>query len=230
MAGSKIFLEPILTETVNGVQGAIDDVITVLDPVPEKIDEQISMLTRVANVIGSSINNISVKDGDAYIFDLFSWVNKSLDANIAESNYQDNVDKHDFVATFHSYVSGTFDIILPRFFTSLYLATSADGQYNYATVDYDLTRNGTSVKSGNLYEFKKENTAAATYGDAQTVHDATLLSNITCAANDEFVLTLTVKANVYSKGRVLFNVGGNKEIATAGYSLVNIVDDGIIVQ
>lgn len=68
MAGSKIFLEPILAETVNGVDGAIQDVITVLDPVPGKIDEQINKLSEVVGIIGSSISNVNIVAYDGILF------------------------------------------------------------------------------------------------------------------------------------------------------------------
>lgn len=232
MAGSKIFLEPILAETVNGVDGAIQDVITVLDPVPDKIDEQIGELSKVVNIIGSSLNNISITDGNEFSF-ILKRLNSFYEAkiNIDPADPGAHTDTKTESATFHTYVNGTFKITIPAYETYTTIVTNNLGDYaNYVSLDYELTRNGTTVKSGNMYSASYDNTEAGGHIDPKTRHNAIEISNITCAANDEFVLTITATAYVYTMGLAQMAYYGGADRIIANYKLVDVVENGIVVQ
>lgn len=236
MAGSKIFLEPILADTVGGIQTAVDEVVTVLDPVPEKIDEQILMLSKVANVIGSSVNNIAVTDGDEFSFLILQLPNSyELQNRITDETEDNYVVTKDYQTTFVTYVNGTFDIKIPAINLVYYLITNTLTGKEQVSISYELKRNNTTVKSGVLYYHEEANGTVWHYSSSVTT-EALKISGINCAANDEFELTITLSSSVYAGG----GVNGRADLSifpyytstlvNAGYKLVDIVDRGIIVQ
>lgn len=71
MAGSRIFLQPVLHDTVeamntgiSGMNESLGEVKTVLEPVPEKIDEQIDELKEVAKVISATAQSLAITSDD----------------------------------------------------------------------------------------------------------------------------------------------------------------------
>jgi len=99
MAGSKTFLQPILDETVGGIQEAVDDVVEVVQPIPDKIDEQIASLEAVVQAIGSTAAALSVKSGDEI---LIHGVDKSMSRALSTSNY--------LIQTINAQCSGTLKL------------------------------------------------------------------------------------------------------------------------
>lgn len=82
MAGSELYIQPILQETVGDISGAVDDVKEAILPVPGKIDDQIIQLQAVVNklqevvaavadntlkvstAIGAVPTNVDIKSGN----------------------------------------------------------------------------------------------------------------------------------------------------------------------
>jgi len=234
MAGSKIFLEPILSETVNGVDGAIQDVINVLDPVPEKIDEQIEKLAQVVNVVGASLSNISVADGSDFSFNIIAgsgskYKNLAIPNNVPYGAVTTNTV---ISSTFTTYVDGTFKINIPAYRVRYSGITTGSGDDYNITISYELTKNGTTVKSGTILNENIDNSVEGDIG-SNFGTTATELSNIACSLGDIYVLTLTMTLTGYGgEGYIAANLWASFDLyvaITAGYRLVEIATDGIVV-
>lgn len=88
MAGSKIFLEPILSKTVASIDQSLGDMETSLqnvkqsvDVVPGKIDAQITELQAVASTISNTVNQIYVSPGSDYHCELLYSSTKTCTPN-----------------------------------------------------------------------------------------------------------------------------------------------------